>query len=379
MNAVPSGDLDLTVDIDARLAGLPDTPAVFLLFPREGQPYLARTSHLRRRLRRLLSDRGHASRFLNLRGVALRCEYRLVASRLASHLVYYEQARRWFPDTYTDQIRLRFPAYVKVLMANEYPRTQVTTRLSASGAVHYGPFRTRAAAERFEQEALDLFQVRRCQEDLAPSPDHPGCVYGEMARCLRPCQQIVGPAEYRAEAERLVRFLETGGRTLLDTISATRDRFSQEMDFEQAQRQHQRHERVEQVLRLRDDLAFDIEKLYGVAVTAAPESGAVELRFVVRGAWLPEAAFRVAPVSGEEMVPLDRRLRELVEALKPPRIPVRERQEHLALLSRWFYSSWRDGEWVGFDSLDQIPYRRIVRAVSKVAVSCQQSPISFER
>jgi len=362
-----SADVDLTAALDARLDALPDTPAVFLLFPREGAPYLARTAHLRRRLRRLLSERGRASRFLNLRGVAQRCDYHLVASQLASQLVFYEQARRWFPETYTDQIRLRFPAYVKVLMSNEYPRTQVTTRLSASGAVHYGPFRTRAAAERFEQESLDLFQVRRCQEDLEPSPDHPGCVYGEMSRCLRPCQQVVGAAEYRTEAERLVRFLETGGQTLLDSISAARDRFSQDMEFEEAQRQHQRHERVEQVLRLRDELAADIEKLCGLAVTPAPESGSVELRFILRGAWQPHITFRVAPVAGEEMVPLDRRLREIVEALQPHRIAIRERQEHLALLARWFYSSWRDGEWVAFDDLAHVPYRRIVRAVSKVA------------
>lgn len=46
------GDLDA---LDAALAQVPNVPAVFLLWPREGEPYLARTALLRRRLRRLLA------------------------------------------------------------------------------------------------------------------------------------------------------------------------------------------------------------------------------------------------------------------------------------------------------------------------------------
>lgn len=359
--------LDLTANLDASLEALPDCPAVFLLFPREGSPYLARTSLLRRRLRRLLGERARLSRFLSLRDVAVRAEWWPVASQLAGLLRLYELAQQYFPESYNDHVRLRFPAFVKVLLASEFPRTQVTVRLSRSQAVHYGPFRSRAAAERFEQETLDLFQVRRCQEDLVPSPDHPGCVYGEMGRCLRPCQQVVGAEEYRAEATRLVKFLETGGHALLETIAATRERFSQEMEFEEALRQHARYERVEQVLRLRDELATGIDRLCGVAVTPSPESAFVELRFVLGGAWLPEAGFRVAPSAGEEMVPLDRRLRQLVEGLAAPRITVRERQDHLAILARWYYSSWRDGEWIAFDTLAQLPYRKLVRAISRVA------------
>ncbi len=110
---------------------------------------------------------------------------------------------RWraaiFPDDYLRLVKLRMPAYVKLILANEFPRTQVSTRLSASRAMHYGPFQSRAAAELFEEQFLDLFQIRRCQENLEPSPQHPGCIYGEMNRCLRPCQQVVSREEYLSE------------------------------------------------------------------------------------------------------------------------------------------------------------------------------------
>src|ERR1039458_4192187 len=43
--------------LDERIAQVPNSPAVFLLWPREGDPYLAKTALLRRRLLRLLKER----------------------------------------------------------------------------------------------------------------------------------------------------------------------------------------------------------------------------------------------------------------------------------------------------------------------------------
>ncbi len=358
--------LDPPFDLDA----VPDRPAVFLIHPREGRPYLARTALLRRRLKRLLLPKAGPSRLLNLSEVATRVEYHLSASRLGSSLTYYELARQHFPHDYPQMIKLRLAPFVKVLLGNPFPRTAITTRLSASQAFQYGPFRSRVTAERFEQELLDLFQVRRCQDDLKVSPEHPGCIYGEMMRCLRPCQDVVGPEEYRSEVDRLVHFLQSNGQSLLEPVARARDRFSEELDFEQAQRQHQRYNRIEQVLKLRDDLVDDVERVCGVSVAPSVEPGCVELLFLLKGIWQTPVEFKVA-ATGRDAIPLDRRLRELVAGLEAPRVTIRERAEHLSLLSRWYYSSWRDADWIEFPKLEDLPYRRLVRAISKTAAAVQ--------
>jgi len=41
--------------------------------------------------------------------------------------------------------------------------------------------------------------------------------------------------------------------------------------------------------------------------------------------------------------------------------------EHMSILVRWQGSSWRDGEWLGFESLEKIPFRKLVNAISRVA------------
>ena len=356
MTPTPAAETACT---EEALAGLPNQPAVFVIHPRDGLPFLGRTTLLRRRMLRLL-------RSWKLAEVAARVQYWLTASRLEALLVLYEQARKHHPEDYLRVARLRMPAYVRVVLSHRFPRTTITSRLAGSRSLYFGPFRSRMAAEQFDSQFLDLFQIRRCPEDFEPSPSHPGCIYGEMNMCLRPCQAVVGDEEYASETARVVEFLSTGGRSLLDTITAARDRFSTELNFEEAARQHKRLEKIHDVLKLRDDLAAEIGSLSGVAVAPALASGAVDLRFLLGGCWLPAVRFGFEVVEGKP-VSMDRRLRDIVSALEAPKLRIGERQEHLALLARWYYASWRDGEWLPFDDLSAVPYRKMVNAIHRIA------------
>ena len=98
-----------------------------LIRPSEGEPYLAKTSALRRRLGRLLKRRDKPSRLLNLRDTVARVECWITGSALESSLRYYQLARLHFPKTYLELTRLRFPPYVKIILDNPFPRSQVTT------------------------------------------------------------------------------------------------------------------------------------------------------------------------------------------------------------------------------------------------------------
>ena len=57
---------------------------------------------------------------------------------------------------------------------------------------------------------------------------------------------------------------------------------------------------------------------------------------------------------------MDRRLKDIVAGIAPIKLSLRDRQEHLAMLARWFYSSWREGEWISIPNLNSVPYRKIM-------------------
>ena len=352
--------------LDALIAELPDRPALFLLWPEQGQPYLARTNILRQRLVRLLGPRAKASRQMSLRGVARFLEYTLTGSRLEAHFLLWELARKHLGADYRSAIRLRLPVYVKLILSNPFPRTQLARRIGRAAAVYYGPFRSRASASRFESEALDLFQLRRCEEDLAPAPDHRGCIYGEMGRCLRPCQLVVGAAEYRTESDRVAAFLRTDGRALLHPAAAARERMSAEMDFEGADLLHQRVAKIEAVLGIRDELARAVENLNAIAVVPSAVPNAVELGWIRNGAWRGFTRLDLALRDGKP-VSLDARLREAASGISAEAVDAAVRTEQMAVLARWFYSSWRDGELLLADAWEKLPWRKVVNAVSRVA------------
>jgi excinuclease ABC subunit C len=334
-------------------------PAVFLIHMRKGQPYLARTTMLKRRLTRLLAPKA-GSRLLDLSGMAERIEIWYTPSRIEQALTFYSLARLHFAETYKKIVRLPSPPYLKVLMNNPFPRTVVTSRLSGRESLFFGPFRNRAEADRWQSETLDFFQIRRCEEDLAPNPDHPGCIYGEMNQCMRPCQDVVGVSEYSSEVVRLTSFIESHGVSLQEAIGHARDRASDNMEFEEAARQHKRFEKVEALLRLASEITTDIR--YANGVSAVKAGSGVALYFLLDGVWQAPVQFEMRMQAGESM---DRRLRQIVEGLPVPRPTLKEREEHLALLSRWFFSSWRDSEWLPFAKREEIPYRKLVRLISR--------------
>jgi excinuclease UvrABC nuclease subunit len=342
----------------AALDSVPNISGVYVLWPRQGAPHLGRTSLLRRRLTRL-------SRVFGPEAVA-RVEYYATGSSFESMVVLYRLARRYRRDDYRQFLRLRIPPFLKLNLANPYPRCYITRRLRRDRAVYFGPFTTRAAAERFQGAFLDLFLIRRCREEIHPDPGHPGCIYGEMAMCLRPCQGRASEETYRAEAGRVAQFLTSSGASLLRELESEREQASVALEFETAARVHRKLEKTRDALRLNEEMARDVDRLYGVVLQRSVEPAAVELWFLYQG-WLQArrrlslAEDRARPVS------LDQRLRETIASIEFRRRSARERAELLGILLRWWGSPWKTGELILFEGLDQVPYRKLVRAIARTA------------
>jgi excinuclease ABC subunit C len=72
--------------------------------------------------------------------------------------------------------------------------------------------------------------------------------------------------------------------------------------------------------------------------------------------------------SGEESraTSLDHELRDRLSEALSAACSTGKRVEDLAIFSRWYYSSWRDGEWFPFRTLADLNYRRLVRQISNL-------------
>ena len=289
-------------DAEAQLRSIPVAPGVFALRGEreDAQPYVTRAADMRRRLRRLLlpseaatqplsgtaklpaSDRqgdGHQpgngqpvfSKRLNLRSRIRFIEWTRTGSEFESILLLYEATRAAFgAERARERLKLFPPFAVRLTLEHAHPRLYVTNRLSRKSlAESFGPFPSRAAAERYAEAVGDLFQLRRCNENLVVHPDHPGCAYGEMKRCLAPCKAAVSAFEYAAEAERVQSFLRTHGESLLHAVAAEREAASDAMDFEAAAALHARWEKVKAAASLADELVRPLPELQALVLQEA--------------------------------------------------------------------------------------------------------------
>jgi excinuclease ABC subunit C len=392
------------------LGRVPPGAAVFALrFGAGREPYIAQTTDLQRRLRRMLSPDAALSRRLQLLPLLKEVSWTTTGSAFETALLLYRACVEGYgPEAARKRLRLRPPAFLRFAGGNAFPRLYVTHRLGVR-ALHesFGPVASRAAAERALESVLDLFQLRRCIENLEPHPDHPGCLYGEMRRCLAPCKQSCTEARYAEEAAEVFQFLRTRGESLLQRLGAERTAASDALEFELAAQAHARYERVAAAARELPECMWQLSTYRAVVVQPSAEEDAVALfgvksgsgsapritgpvRLCIAGIRLPNersgssslfahpVALTPVPLEdGATLAPPEtlqdrlaaalRRLEGDTEAISPG-----EEIDHLALFARWCArpQTQREGEVLFSDpQTGDLPQKEMLRAIARTAAA----------
>ena len=255
------------------LRAIPALPGVFALRGERAsdEPYLMRAADLRRRVTRLLDSPDGLTKRLNLRERVRSIEYSVTGSEFESLLLLYDASSACFgTDAARKRLRLHAPYFLRLTLEHAHPRVYSTNRLSRRGLERtYGPFQSRLQAERYCDAVLDLFKLRRCWEDLEVHAEHPGCAYGEMKKCMAPCNISCTADEYAAEAQAVEAFFRTHGESMLEGIAAERERASADMEFEAAAAAHERFGKVKAAAMLADELVRPVPELRAVIVQKA--------------------------------------------------------------------------------------------------------------
>jgi excinuclease ABC subunit C len=389
----------------ASLSNLPEAPAVFALCAADpaAEPYLSKTPNLKRRLMRFLRgpQSGAMSKRLQLTHLVDQIEYSVTGSDFESSFCLYQASLRVFGARAQRRMRLRPPAFLRMSLDNAYPRVYATSKISKAAAdTLFGPFPSRAAAERYAEEMLNLFLLRRCSEELHPDPTFPGCVYSEMKMCLAPCYKGCSDERYAQEADEVLAFLSTSGASLVGRLERERDAASEAMEFERAASTHQRLQKVQNVAQLAGEAVHRLTQLSGILIQPAAKAGHVALFALRCGVWsgpvlystvgmrlanersgsssLFAHPFALEPVPlGPPAAPaakdlLESRLDEALATLaqkKPRSVSSQTLSDHVSLFAQWFYrpAGRSTGEMVFAGAQGETPRKPLLRAISRVA------------
>jgi len=226
------------MDLYEKIRGLPTQPGVYLYKNAEGEViYVGKANNLRSRVRSYLLEAAQANaKTGSLMREAVDLEYILVANEseaLALETNLIKQRRPRFNILLKDD--KSYP-YVKLTLADRFPKVFVTRRLLKDGAAYYGPYFPGSLAWRVVELIHRSFLIPSCKVDL--SRYHPrACLQYYIHRCLGPCVEgLTTPELYRQAIRDAQLFLEGRHGELERSLTARMMEAAQAEHFEAAAR-----------------------------------------------------------------------------------------------------------------------------------------------
>ncbi|HEX3987112.1 MAG TPA: excinuclease ABC subunit UvrC [Acidobacteriaceae bacterium] len=201
------------MDLQEKIRTLPTRPGVYLYKNADGEViYVGKAKNLRSRVRSYLLEANQANaKTGSLMREAVEVDYILVdneheALALENNLIKQRKPR--FNILLRDD--KTYP-YVKLTLADRFPKVFVTRRLRRDGSAYYGPYFPGNLAYRVVELIHRSFLLPSCKVDL--SRDHPRpCLQYYIGRCLGPCvKDLTTPGIYAEAVRDAQLFLE--GRT----------------------------------------------------------------------------------------------------------------------------------------------------------------------
>ena len=226
------------MDLYEKIRSLPTQPGVYLYKNAEGEViYVGKAKNLRSRVRSYLLEASQANaKTGSLMREAVDIEYILVANEheaLALENNLIKQRKPRFNILLRDD--KTYP-YVKLTLADRFPKVFVTRRLRKDGSAYYGPYFPGNLAYRVVELIHRSFLLPSCKVDL--SRYHPrACLQYYIHRCLGPCVEgLTTPEAYKQAVHDAQMFLEGRHAELEKALTARMMAAAEAQQFEAAAR-----------------------------------------------------------------------------------------------------------------------------------------------
>ena len=219
-----------------KAAQLPDAPGVYLFRDaRTTVVYVGKARSLRNRVRSYFLE----SRWADAKTGSLALEIADIESIVVDNereaLALEHNLIKQYKPKFNVMLRddKTYP-YIKLTLAEKYPRVYFTRKVKKDGALYFGPYFPAGLARRILHFVHKRFLVPSCFVDLTKAHPRP-CLQFFIKRCLGPCVPGLTTDDRYAEAVRDVRmFLDGRRRDLMKSIEERMMAAAEQERFEEA-------------------------------------------------------------------------------------------------------------------------------------------------
>jgi excinuclease ABC subunit C len=277
----------LPTALAATLANLPDRPGVYLMKDARGDViYVGKAQSLRSRVRSYWQKEAPGAEVHRIRSVIDRVvdvEYTLTDSISEALLLEGNLIKRFQPQF---NVRLKddksYP-YIKVTLADDFPRIERTRKLPQDGSRYFGPYASASSVDEAMNLVRRLFPFRTCNVEIREGQralQRP-CLLYHIKRCQGPCIEAVSKEAYRADIAQVELFLEGRQESLVRALRTEMAEASERLEYERAAALRDKVRSIERTMESQKMAAFARTDLDLIGLARQDNQAAVQL-FVIR-------------------------------------------------------------------------------------------------
>jgi excinuclease ABC subunit C len=278
----------VTPDLAATLKRLPDRPGVYLMKDARGTVlYVGKAQSLRSRVRSYWQKQTGGAEIHLIRSVIEKIadlEYTMTDSVSEALLLEINLVKRYRPRY---NVRLKddksYP-FIKITLAEDFPRVERTRRLPADGSRYFGPYASASSVDEAMNLIRRLFPFRTCTLDIhegRAAIERP-CLLYHIKRCQAPCVGYIGKADYRAQIEQIERFLEGRQEVVARALTDQMHAASEATEYERAAALRDKVRAIERTMESQKMAAHATTEEDVLGLARQDNQAAVQL-FAVRG------------------------------------------------------------------------------------------------
>lgn len=225
--------------IKEKLKDLPFTPGVYLMKDKDGKIiYVGKSRTLKSRVSQYFQySSSHTEKTISMAANVEDFDYILTDTETEALVLECNLIKKYRPK-YNILLKddKQYP-YIKLTLAEEYPRIMMTRRIVKDGSKYFGPYMSAFSVKDTLDTIRSIFGVRSCSKKLPRDigKSRP-CLYYHMKKCMAPCDNKVSQEEYREVFDKISDVLDGNYKPITEILTEKMKSASEMLEFERAAR-----------------------------------------------------------------------------------------------------------------------------------------------
>ncbi|KAF0111162.1 MAG: excinuclease ABC subunit C [Chloroflexi bacterium] len=339
--------MEISENLQGVLATLPQKPGCYLMRNAGGEViYVGKAINLRSRVRSYFQERSDQDR--KTRKLVLQIqdlEWIVVGSELEALILEMNLIKKHRPRF---NVRLkddkRYP-YIKVHLANPYPKVTITRMMVKDGSRYFGPFTSVWAVHQTLDLLRRIFPYLTCDREIT-GQDARACLYYDIKLCAGPCIGVINQAAYQQLIADLCSFLDGHTDPIVGRLQREMDEASESLNFERAAVLRDQLNSIEKVVEKQKVITSDQSDSDVLALARSDGEACVQIFFIRNGKLMGREYFIM---EGTEDIPDNEVIGEFIKqfyseaALIPDKVLLPNEVEEAQIIRQWLNTK-RGGE-----------------------------------